>query len=78
MNQVILLTFVIAIALVPYSNCQNCEASLVTVIDEKGQELGACKSPDVQGKVFTYIKKENGECCESSTGRYKNYCINYR
>ena len=66
------------IAFVPYSYCQNCVKSDITVIDEKGNELGSCMSPDRDGKIFTYVEKgANEACCEAFTGRFINYCINY-
>ena len=48
----------------------------ITVIDEKGVELGDCKAPDQNGKLFAYVLKGKGDC-EANTGRFKEYCINY-
>ena len=74
----ILLIFGLAFALVPYSYGESCTMSDVTVIDEKGIELGACKNPDNNtGKKFTYVSKANAACCKAETGRFKTLCIHY-
>ena len=56
-----------------------------TVTDEKGNELGDCKNPDViKRKLFTYVNQPTDRqsckykaCCEANTARYPNKCINY-
>ena len=78
MHKITLLIFGLALAFVPYSYGQSCTMSDVTVIDEKGIELGACKNPDTNtGKKFTYVSKANAACCEAQTGRFNTLCINY-
>ena len=78
MHKITLLSFGLAFAFVPYSYGQSCTRSDVTVVDEKGIELGACKNPDNNtGKKFTYVSKANDACCEARTGRFKTLCINY-
>ena len=80
MNQVILITFVLAIAFIPYSHGQ-CVGSDKTVTNENGIVLGACYNEDSnKGKKFTYVDTTdaNGDpCCEARTGRFRNTCINY-
>ena len=78
MHKITLLIFGLAFAFVPYSYGQSCTMSDVTVINEKGIELGACKNPDShKGKKFTYVSNANSACCEARTGRFKTLCINY-
>ena len=78
MNQKTLLIFGLAFAFIPCSYGQSCTMSDVTLINEKGVELGACKNPDTNtGKKFTYVSKANDACCEARTGRFKTLCINY-
>ena len=80
MNQVILITFVFAIAFIPYSHGQ-CVGSDKTVTNENGIVLGACNNEDSnKGEKFTYVDTTdaNGDpCCEARTGRFKTLCINY-
>ena len=79
MHQMTLLIFGLAFVFVPYSYGQSCTMSDVTVVDEKGNEFGACKNPDNNtGKKFTYVSKADAACCEAQTGRFRSLCINYR
>ena len=78
MNQKTLLIFGLAFAFIPCSYGQSCTMSDVTLINEKGVELGACKNPDTNtGKKFTYVSNADAACCEAETGRFKTLCINY-
>ena len=76
MNQVTLSIFVLVIACVPFSYCQNCQRSDVTSTDENGDLLGACHSHGLD-RVFTYVENNDDSCCEARSTKFTHLCINY-
>ena len=76
MNQVTLAFFILVIACVPFSYCQNCKKSDVTTTDDNGKELGACKSHGLD-RIFTYVENNNDSCCEAKSTKFTHLCINY-
>ena len=63
----------------------DCECTQKTAKTNTGKTLGRCLEKDNserapkehKGREYCYVEKGNGSCCQRSSIRFVNHCINY-
>merc|ERR1719431_865914 len=59
----------------------ECSCSDLETDNQFGQVLGACatRAPfgPHKGKYFCYVPNANPECCQDSSAKFTNHCVNF-